>query len=382
MLDLHKAFAEWTDRVNNYAVGDVDGNFGYLHEGKIPIRGEANGWRAVPGWTGEFEWSGFIPHDEMPKAINPDQGYAVTCNQRVAGADFPYYVGLYFAAHHRAERIIERIGELPAGQASIDDMASIHAERVSIPAIGVRDALLTLDASVGRRTEALDHLRDWDGSIDRDLVGPTISGVVRSFITTWQIQYLFGDSADEVLDGGSGGDAHRRLVVERWMTALEDRDDSIWPDGHPWSDVLGAALDNTIAVLTSRLGGDMGGWVWGAIHYTEPVHPLSEVMPDAAKWLDPPSVRAHGDADTPLAGSFLLDLPFTLKALSVNRYIFDPSNWKNSRWIVPLGSSGHPASPHYSDQATAWSNVEYIPQMWDWDDIRNAAESTQILEPS
>ena len=38
---LEEAFGNWTDRVNNYAVADVDGNFGYLHEGKIPIRGVA-----------------------------------------------------------------------------------------------------------------------------------------------------------------------------------------------------------------------------------------------------------------------------------------------------------------------------------------------------
>ncbi|MBI1927847.1 penicillin acylase family protein, partial [Candidatus Poribacteria bacterium] len=94
IYELHEALRHWTDRVNNYAIADVHGNFGYLHAGKIPIRGESNGWRAVPGWTGEHEWNGYIPHDALPKAINPDTGYVVTCNQRVAGHDYPYYVGL------------------------------------------------------------------------------------------------------------------------------------------------------------------------------------------------------------------------------------------------------------------------------------------------
>ena len=99
---LHHAFRNWTDRVNNYAVGDVEGNFGYLHEGLIPVRGEANGWRAVPGWSGDHEWDGYIPHDELPKAINPECGYTVTCNQRVAAHDYPYYVGLNFSHDFRA----------------------------------------------------------------------------------------------------------------------------------------------------------------------------------------------------------------------------------------------------------------------------------------
>ena len=90
---------------------------------------------------------------------------------------------------------------------------------------------------------------------------------------------------------------------------------------------------------------------------------------------------AHGDGDTPLAGSHLLKLPYTVTGLSVNRYIFDPSDWTNSRWITPLGSSGNPGSPHYADQAEMWSNVEYIPQLWDWDEIADRAATKQRLEP-
>ena len=106
--ELHHAFRNWTDRVNNYAVADVHGNFGYLHEGKIPIRTQENGWRAVPGWTGEYEWRGYIPQEELPKAINPEVGYAVTCNQRVASSDYPYYVGISFTPEYRARRVQSR----------------------------------------------------------------------------------------------------------------------------------------------------------------------------------------------------------------------------------------------------------------------------------
>src|SRR2546430_9778088 len=49
---------------------------------------------------------------------------------------------------------------------------------------------------------------------------------------------------------------------------------------------------------------------------------------------------------------------FVLVSLSVNRYIDDPADWRRSRWIVPLGASGHPGSPHYADQATLWTEVK------------------------
>ena len=73
---------------------------------------------------------------------------------------------------------------------------------------------------------------------------------------------------------------------------------------------------------------------------------------------------------------------YTVSGLSVNRYVHDPSNWSNSRWIVPLGSSGHPGSPHYADQAELWADVAFIPQLWAWDEIAEQAETTQRLTPS
>jgi penicillin amidase len=379
--ELHDAFSEWTDRVNNYAVADVEGNFGYLHEGKIPVRGERNGWSAVPGWTGEFEWDGYIPHDELPRTINPEQGFVVTCNQRVAQADYPYYVGLYFAAHYRADRIVTRIGELTPGTVTVADMATIHAERLSTPGTILRDRLASLDLDEEDQLAAQVLLKAWDGRIDRESVATSIYAVTRSIITRWQTETRFGDIAGELMAKDTGADNHRRLVVLEWQMALERGDESVWPDGRSWDGALKAALGKALGLLKGRYGDDMSGWTWAALHRTAPTHPLSEVSPENADILNPPSVAAHGDGDTPLAGSYGTEMPFNVGGISVNRYIFDPSDWTNSRWITPLGSSGHPGSKHYSDQSVMWSNVEYIPQLWNWDDVVAQAESSQTLNP-
>ena len=89
----------------------------------------------------------------------------------------------------------------------------------------------------------------------------------------------------------------------------------------------------------------------------------------------------HGDGDVPLAGGYDVSDPFIATGMSVNRYIHDPSNWSDSRWIVPLGASGHPGSAHYSDQARLWADVGYIPQLWEWERIASEAETRQRLEP-
>ncbi len=378
--ELHEAFRNWTDRVNNYAVADVQGNFGYLHAGKIPIRSESNGWRAVPGWTGEHEWQGYIPYDELPKAINPDTGYAVTCNQRVAGHDYPYYVGLYFTPEHRARRVQTRILELEPGTATVDDMARIHAERISNPARIFTEALVSADPLDEDSAQAQALLREWDYSMDRDLVQPTLYAKTKANIIRWLVEDLLGDFAKEVISEVPGSSAHLRQIVLQMTLAIERDDNSLFSP-RPGS-VFSAALRQAIADLKEMLGGDISQWQWGRLHRTHPQHPLSLVFPEFRELLNPPSMPTHGDGDTPLAGSYGLNNEFITTGMSVNRYIHDPSDWTNSRWIVPLGASGHPGSPHYADQAEMWSNVEYIPQLWDWEEIKSEAESQQKLEPA
>ena len=379
--ELHGAFGSWTDRVNNYAVVDVHGGFGYLHEGKIPIRTEANGWRAVPGWTGKYEWKGYIPHDDLPRAIRPRAGYAVTCNQRVAGHDYPYYVGLYFSPEYRAKRLQTDILDLKPGTATVEDMARMHADRTSIPARIFTRALLKVKAQDAESGRALALLREWDYRMDRDLPQPTIYSQTRLCATRILAEHLLGDVAAPALEGAPGAEAHVRLIVLEMILGLERGDGSMLPDGRSWEDLLAESLRQAVGDLGERLGDEMSGWKWGRVHHTRPRHPLSQVFPECARLLDPPCLPTHGDGDVPLAGGYDESEPFVATGMSVNRYIHDPSDWSNSLWIVPLGASGHPGSAHYSDQAQLWANVGYIPQLWDWETIASEAETRQVLEP-
>lgn len=375
--ELDQALSRWTDRVNNYAVADVQGNFGYLHAGRIPIRGQANGWCAVPGWTGEHEWTGYIPHAQLPRALNPSTGYAVTCNQRVAGADYPYYVGLLFAPQHRARQVQRHLLELQArGGASLDDMMAIHAERGSLPARVFVQALLGVMPLDAPSAQAQELLRQWEGQMDRDLPQPLIYTQVKEQVLGRVGAVLFGELA-----GAPGSEAHLRQLELEVVLALEKGEEGLLPLGQDWPSLLDQALREALAHLRQQLGPESAQWRWGQLHHTQPRHPLSALFPEAAQYLDPPQVEAHGDGDTPLAGGYSHAAPFVVATVSVNRYLFDPADWNQCRWIVPLGASGHPGSPHWADQAQRWADVEYIPQLWDWPRIEAQAETRQRLEP-
>ena len=89
-----------------------------------------------------------------------------------------------------------------------------------------------------------------------------------------------------------------------------------------------------------------------------------------------------GDGDTPLAGSYSPADFANVGALSVARYSYDLSDWNNCLWSVPLGSSGHPGSRHYHDQAQIWRQVIMVPMYYDWDHIAAHSETHQMLEPA
>jgi len=97
--------------------------------------------------------------------------------------------------------------------------------------------------------------------------------------------------------------------------------------------------------------------------------------------LNPPAMAVGGDGDTVQAASFNASIGYTVSSTSVARYVFEVGNWHQSAWVVPFGSSGHPASPHYADQVSMWDRVQLYPMLYDWSQISAEAEARQRLEP-
>ena len=383
--EAEEALREWTEPVNNFVYADVHGQFGYRYRGRIPVRSRANAWAPVPGWTGEHEWQGQIPFDEMPHARNPDAGFVVTCNNAPTTAAYPHYINTFFAPDWRARRITTRLGAIPDGTATPEDMAAIHADRESIPARLLIERLRSFEPDAPLAREMRDILVDWDGRMDRSSAAAAIYGTVRTYLFADIVKAALGPIAGAALVPaghiGRGAGGHAGALYTRALRALAADDDSALPGEATWATLIESALNQAADELVSLLGPEASSWHWGALHRTRPRHALSRAFPESASLLDPPRVATHGDGDTPLAGAYSMIDKFSATVMSVNRYIHDPSDWRNSRWIVPLGASGHPGSPHYADQAPMWADVETIPQLWDWDDIVDAAETRQTLEP-
>ncbi len=66
----------------NFVFADTRGSIGYQMSGLYPLRKEGvNGFMPMPGWEPEFDWQGFADPEDLPREINPREGYIVTANQ-------------------------------------------------------------------------------------------------------------------------------------------------------------------------------------------------------------------------------------------------------------------------------------------------------------
>jgi penicillin amidase len=386
VAELDEAKRPWVDPDNNFVMADTSGTIGYLTRGQIPVRPAANAWLPVPGWTGEYEWQGVVPFEEMPRARDPEQGFVATANQRIVGPDFPHHISHDYAPPHRAARVNARLR--PLKNATPADMAAVHADKLSIPSrsfVTLARALEPLDAA---SREARDRLLAWDGTMGPADVPPTIYAVWREEITAAILANPLFEPLAAVGGRWDLQPANAMPLTNRlrnvFYSLLVQRDTSMLPPGESWESLGARALASAVAWLAATLGPDQADWRWERLHRTGPRHPLSDTFPEHAELLDPPSVGVGGDGDTPQCGAYACPdaRDFTITASSVTRYCFDLSDWDNSGWTSPLGASGHPGSPHYADQVTAWSQQRLFPMLYSWDRVEADAEARQRLVPA
>ena len=380
--DLEKAFDKWTDRTNNYPYVDVEKNFGYKFAGSVPIRHKQHEWGIAKGWEEKYSVKDEIPREKLPKSRNPKNGWVVTCNQKVVDFDYPYFMSVAFAPEYRAKVLINYL-EKNKNNLSIKNMLEMHNQKISIPAEKLISFAKNIDFSKYNLTNMeeslLSIIHNWDFLMDKESIAASIYSVTKENIIKEIVSINYGNLSYEINKWENiGGVSHVRRFLSPLINEQIGKPDSFLLDGNiSWEDLYTNSFKGAIRFLKNKFGDNINDWKWGNLHKTNHQHPLASEFKEYIDILNPKKISASGDGDTPLAGSF--DKNYQIVAASVNRYAHDPNNWENSRWIVPLGSSGNPGSKNYSDQLEIWANGETIPQLWNWDEIRKICNKQNLV---
>jgi penicillin amidase len=369
---LFTAVRGWGLIDHNLVAADTGGHIGHLVRAVAPRRPRINGWLPVPGWTGEYDWDGMIPADQMPRVDDPERGYIVTANNRVV-ATIPG-TGDYFCTDAHPPYRARRIEALVAGlrRASPQDMETIHRDDVSEPARLFQAALAAVTPGSARARAVRDLVTGWDARMSPDSAGAACYSQLR-----WALARIvtsrsgLGPTSETELMRLPPGISAASQVWWMLPGLLRSADVSL-TGGATWPELLDEAL-RAVADETPDA-------TWGDLHRARLMHPLAPLFPAQAAALSPEGARLGGDNETVWANGCRAESGTDAVYGAVARYVFDVGNWDGCRWIVLGGASGDPASPHYLDQHGAWSRCELIPMLYDWDAIA-AASVPLTLEP-
>jgi penicillin amidase len=158
-----EAMRSYVAPAQNIVLADRDGHIGWLAAGRYPLRSDGgDGNLPVPGWDRAHEWTGWLPFEDWPRAVDPERGWFATANARTVGPDYPHYLGDDFSAPYRTQRIVDRLSAgVPLDGA---EMAAIQRDVVSLLAV---ELLPTLRGAADR-AELSVVVDGWDGSMDAD----------------------------------------------------------------------------------------------------------------------------------------------------------------------------------------------------------------------
>ena len=353
--ELDTALAAWVEPANNFVVADTSGSIGYRTAGRIPVRHPLNAVLPVPGWDTTYDWTGHIPDDQLPRVIDPAVGAIVTANQRVTTRDYPYLLNDDAAPPHRAERIWARLGA--RHHLTVDDLAAIHGDTVSLPALQLAPLVAATD------TRAAAVLRGWSGAMDADSPAAALMGLVRHELAKLVVAAL--PAALRANPFATWEPPATALPPEvrvsgalgAWLAA----DDTTMTGGRPWLSLVAEATERALDELPRRFGADPRAWRWGALHEATPLHPLRGLDDSLDALVRPTSGAVSGGAECVMAMNQLGGLTMNALTGSTARYVWDLADRRRSGWIVPLGASGHPASPHFRDQTADWATARLQP---------------------
>lgn len=356
--DVKTALSKFEGPQQNFMYADTGGGIGFSAAAYVPIRLKGDGTVPVPGWSGEYDWQGRVPYEELPHSLRPKTGRLVNANNRPVPRDYPHLIAATFPAGYRAERIEQRLDLLGSSEATVADMLDIQIDSVSTM---VHDLLPVLLKSAKPETElerkTIELLEAWDGLMDRERPEPLLFLTWMDFIK----EELIADELGANYRSFRGGNP---VLIREILTTKQH-----WCDVTSTSDVetcdsaVSKALDRAIDWLAERpelSDKALDHWRWGDFHRARFAHPLFSFIPGLSD-LTTVEIESDGSDHTINRGAYRAArgrAPFINTHGAGLRSVFDLANLDQSRFMIAVGQSGHPLSPHYKDLNTPWRNGE------------------------
>jgi penicillin amidase len=350
----------------NAVYADVAGNIGYVMAARVPIRKKGHGELPVPGDTDEYEWKGYIPFEQLPQAINPEDGLIVTANARVTGPDYKPYLTDDWEEPYRTARIWDLLHDKHDLRPA--DMLKVQTDTYSYPDVFLAEQLAPAAKIAAPKDASTQKLiamaKDWNGIADAD--APVVSFLegTRRAALRLILQPVLGD--DTALYRWRSTTFLQRVLTERpamWLPAAYKN----------YDELLVAAADESVKHLEKDSGSArIEDWQWKRFDSLDMLHPLGR-----EGWLK----TLFSITGKPQGGTSFSPRAATKHHGPAMRMAASVGDWDHTLMVIPGGQSGQLGSSHYSDQFRYW--YEGKPVIAPFSDAAEAAvrKHTLTLKP-
>lgn len=400
-LDTMRDFAGFREAARLFAVpaqnmvyADVDGHIGYQAPGAIPVRvsstpGAPPGFWPAPGWLPEYDWTGYVPFEQMPWSLDPPEGYIVAANQAVTASRTPYLATTWDYGF-RSQRIRDLIEAKPT--LTVADMNGIQNDTYNAFAEQLTRALLATEVdeftAQGQRL-----LTDWNYTQPNDRSRAASAASYFNAVWAQLLDNTFGDEMPRAL--GPNGASRWMVVVSQ---LLKDPRNPWWDDKRTpgviegRDEILKRSMRLAHLNLVQDLGKDPATWQWGRLHEVTLKH-LVMSDPSVPGWirgmfeigpLGAPGGTAIVNAFNWNAASAVSETGerFSVVNGPSMRMVVDLGDLNRSTWVNATGQSGHPYHPHYKDQVDAWIDGRTFEWPFASQAVREAAAEELTLLPA
>jgi penicillin G amidase len=334
----------------------------------------------VPGWTGQYDWTGYIPFDQLPYTYNPAEGYIVTANNEIPPPGYPYLITADWDYGFRANRIVNMIKNAP-GKIDLIYAQKMQGDMYDANAAVFVPLLLKLDArSSLHQPTAIGLLKNWNYQTEAN------SAAAAVFEAFWRhlLQNTFRDDLppDYQPDGGSRWNEVMRNLVK-------NPNDPFWDDKttkdkvETMDDILSKSLTDGVNEVEGHFGGNVSKWKWGVLHAaTFKNQTLGESGIGLIENLfNRGPFQVGGGEGIVDATGWSVNNGYETDWLPSMRMVVDLSDLESSVTMHTTGQSGHAYAKHYDDMAPLWANIAYYPMLYDQVQVKKVAEGHLILAP-
>jgi penicillin amidase len=316
----------WKAPTENLNCGDVDGNIAIQSSALTPNRRGWDGRLPVPG-TGKYEWDGF--RAELPRRINPQEGYIATANNNINTTGYwppVVFKTLNTVPTDRITRIEFVLNNLLANRKfTIEDSEKLQHDAYSLRASYDIDAFKGWTGSTPEVEKARAMVAAWDAVLHKDNAAAAIYETWRTTVDPKALEF-FRPTAE------------KRLFVEAgFLKALEK--------------------------LKETQGPDSSTWRWGRMHTRPFPHPFVTAF-------DLPTVERDGGTGAVMADG------------ASYREIIDTADWDRSVVTNVPGQSGQPESEFYGNLLPLWDKGEYFPMLYSRAKVDQNTSHKLTLKPA